>query len=286
VLQALLVTALWSTSWVLIKIGLDDIPALTFAGLRYMLAFVCLLPLAWRGGHLSALRQASRATWQRLIALGLLLYTVTQGAQFLGLERLPAATVSLLFSFTTGVVALLSIPLLSERPTRGQWGGIVIYLLGALIYFYPVTFPRQQIEGLLIMLVGVLANAFSAVLGREVNRAATLPALAVTVSSMGIGATLLLGVGVVVQEVPALSIQNWVIVAWLALINTAFAFTLWNHTQRTLPAVETSIINNTMLIQIAVLAWIFLGETLSAREIGGLALAALGTLLVQLRRHL
>jgi len=286
VLQALLVTALWSTSWVLIKIGLDDIPALTFAGLRYMLAFVCLLPLAWRGGHLSALRQASRATWQRLIALGLLLYTVTQGAQFLGLERLPAATVSLLFSFTTGVVALLSIPLLSERPTRGQWGGIVIYLLGALIYFYPVTFPRQQIEGLLIMLVGVLANAFSAVLGREVNRAATLPALAVTVSSMGIGATLLLSVGVVVQEVPALSIQNWVIVAWLALINTAFAFTLWNHTQRTLPAVETSIINNTMLIQIAVLAWIFLGETLSAREIGGLALAALGTLLVQLRRHL
>lgn len=41
VLQALLVTFLWSTSWVLIKIGLADIPALTFAGLRYVLAFWC-----------------------------------------------------------------------------------------------------------------------------------------------------------------------------------------------------------------------------------------------------
>ena len=34
VLQALFVTFLWSTSWVFIKFGLVDIPALTFAGLR------------------------------------------------------------------------------------------------------------------------------------------------------------------------------------------------------------------------------------------------------------
>jgi len=44
VLQALFVTFLWSTSWVLIKIGLEQIPALTFAGLRYSLAFLCLVP--------------------------------------------------------------------------------------------------------------------------------------------------------------------------------------------------------------------------------------------------
>jgi hypothetical protein len=49
VLQALLVTFLWSTSWVLIKIGLVDIPALTFAGLRYALATLVLLPFVLRG---------------------------------------------------------------------------------------------------------------------------------------------------------------------------------------------------------------------------------------------
>ena len=42
VFQALFVTFLWSTSWVLIKIGLVDIAPLTFAGLRYGLAFLCL----------------------------------------------------------------------------------------------------------------------------------------------------------------------------------------------------------------------------------------------------
>ena len=85
-LQALFVTLLWSTSWVLIKLGLDDIPALTFAGLRYVLAFLCLLPLAWRSGQLGALRRLPRADGRRLAVLGLLYYTVTQGAQFLGLR--------------------------------------------------------------------------------------------------------------------------------------------------------------------------------------------------------
>lgn len=284
-LQALFVTLLWSTSWVLIKIGLDDIPALTFAGLRYALAFLCLLPLAWRSGQLAALRRLPRTGWRRLIALGLLFYTVTQGAQFLGLERLPAATVSLLLSFSAALVPLLGIPLLGETLTRSQWGGVGVYLIGALVYFYPVSIPAGEAVGLLIVLGGVLTNSLSTVLGRDVNRAGTLPALAVTVASMGVGSVALLGAGIVTQGLPALSASGWLIIAWLAVVNTAFAFTLWNHTQRTLPAVETSIINNTMLIQIAVLAWVFLGEALNAREIGGLALAAAGTLLVQLRRR-
>ena len=42
--QALLVTFLWSTSWVLIKFGLGEIPPLLFAGLRYGLAALILLP--------------------------------------------------------------------------------------------------------------------------------------------------------------------------------------------------------------------------------------------------
>src|SRR5688500_9866547 len=45
VFQAIFVTVLWASSWVLIKLGLRaSLPALTFAGLRYVLAFVCLMP--------------------------------------------------------------------------------------------------------------------------------------------------------------------------------------------------------------------------------------------------
>jgi drug/metabolite transporter (DMT)-like permease len=92
-----------------------------------------------------------------------------------------------------------------------------------------------------------------------------------------------LAAGLLLEPWPQLDWSSWGIVIWLAVVNTAVAFTLWNHTLRTLSAMESSIINNTMLIQIAVLALLFLGETLTGLEIVGLLLAALGALLVQVR---
>lgn len=281
VLQALFVTFLWSTSWVLIKVGLDEIPALTFAGLRYSLAFLLLLPLVARGNMRSAISRLTKRNWGLLIALGVVMYALTQGAQFLALERLPAQTTSLLLSFTPVVVAFLAMALLAERPAPWQVGGVALFLLGALTFLYPATFPADQVVGLVIAGVGLLANAGASVLGRYLNRSASLPAAAVTLVSMGVGAFLLLATGLATQGMPELSLRSWAIVVWLAAVNTAFAFTLWNLTLRQLTAMESSIINNTMLIQIAVLAWVFLGENLGVRQVIGLILASAGTLVVQ-----
>lgn len=282
ILQALFVTFLWSTSWVLIKFGLQDIPPLTFAGLRYSLAFLCLFPFAWRSYCHHPVRPTAQE-WRHLVVLGFLFYAVTQGAQFVGLAYLPAVTVNLLLNFTTLVVTVLSIYFLAERPTLFQWGGAALFLLGVLSYFYPVTIPAGQAIGFVVVLFGVLANALSAILGRSLNRQRRLPPLTVTVISMGIGAFLLLCVGLLRQGLPRLSLLSWAVILWLAVVNTALAFTLWNHTLRTLTAVQSSILNNTMLIQIALLAWLFLGERPTGRAIVGLALATAGALIVQLR---
>ena len=85
ILQALLVTFLWSTSWVLIKFGLDDIPALTFAGMRYVLAFLFLLPFFFRSGQAAQLKTLTRKDWLTLAGLGLVGGTRGSGAsQFCG----------------------------------------------------------------------------------------------------------------------------------------------------------------------------------------------------------
>ena len=274
---------LWSTSWVLIKIGLSGIPALTFAGLRYGLAFLCLLPFLFRPGEMAALRRLPTSAWVRLLALGLLYYTLTQGALFVGLTHLPAVTVSLLYNFSPILVALLGIPLLVERPSTWQWLGVVLSIAGATLYFYPVALPGGELIGFVAVTIGVIANAGSSILGRQINRVGNIPPLGVTAVSMGFGAFVLLSAGIVRDGVPAISLSNWAIIAWLALVNTAFAFTLWNHTLRTLSAVESSVINNTMLIQIAILAWIFLGERLTWQEVAGLVVSGLGVVILQLR---
>ena len=109
--------------------------------------------------------------------------------------------------------------------------------------------------------------------------------MTVTVVSMGIGSVVLLAGGIAVQGLPRLTLTHWAIIAWLAAVNSALAYTLWNRTLRTLAAFESSIINNTMLFQIALLAWVFLGEQLSWQMATGMIVAALGTLVVQIRRQ-
>lgn len=281
--QALLVTFLWSTSWVLVKLGLQDIPALTFAGIRYSLAFVCLVCLAAASRRIGWLRSLTLRQWGMLGLLGIFYYTITQGAMYYGLAYLPAITVSLLFSFTTLIVALFGILWLAEKPTGRQWLGIALCAVAGVVFFYPAEFPHSQIIGIVVVVAGVLANAIAAVMGRYINRRGDLPPLAVTTVSMGIGALLLLMSGLATEPIPTLTLLHWGMIAWLAVVNTAIAFTLWNHTLRTLPAVESSIVNNTMLVQIALLAWLFLGEGITLQKGIGMALALVGAILVQIR---
>jgi drug/metabolite transporter (DMT)-like permease len=280
VFQALFVTLLWSTSWVLIKIGLHDIPPLTFAGLRYTFAALCLVPFALQR---DSIRKLTARQWWQIVTLGVVFYSVTQGAQFLGLAYLPAATVNIMLNFTTVVVALLSFFVLQERLTSMQWIGVIISVIGAIVYFYPTHFPASEITGIAIMIVGILANAISSVMGRKVNRDGPRDSITVTSVSMSAGAILLLIGGITFQGMPSLSATNWGFILWLAVVNTALAFTLWNRSLQTLTAVESSVINNTMLIQIPILAWVFLGEALTTQKIIGMIIAGAGTLIVQMR---
>lgn len=287
ILQAIFVTILWASSWILIKFGLrNNIPAITFAGLRYGLAWLCLIPfMLLKPERRSALRRLSRADWLQLGALGLVFYTLTQGAQFLGLAYLPAAMLNLLLNLTPVVVGFAGAMFLHSPPTPVQWFGIGLATVGVGFYFLPISLPQAQVIGVIVAAVGILANAGSSLLGREINRHRLLSPLLVTFISMGIGSGFLLAIGTVTQGFGSMTWQDWAIVIWLAVVNTAFAFTLWNHTLRTLTAVESSVINSLMMPQIAILALLFLGETLSAKEIWGLILVGTGVLIVQMKRQ-
>ena len=281
ILAALLVVTLWSTSWVLIKQGLEDIPPLTFAGLRYFLAFVTLVPFAVSRSNRGILQRITPKTWVTLGLLGLLLYALGVGGQYVALFHLPTVTTRLLFAFDTIVVALVSGFLLHERPAWLQWLGIVTALVGIYAYFSPVDISISQLAGILAALIGTLGFAMAAIVGRNVGRSRSLPPLLVTAVSMGVGGVVLISCGLLLEGLPAISPRNWIIILWLSVVNTALAFVIWNYTLRTLTAVESNIITNVMVPEIAVLGWWFLGENLSGLDLIGLGLVVLGTVLVQ-----
>ncbi|MCJ7779930.1 MAG: DMT family transporter [Acidimicrobiia bacterium] len=281
---ALFVTVLWSSSWVLIRWGLDGegLRPISFAALRYGLA--ALLVIAWmlvrEPGAGSTIRHMGRPMILRIVALGVLMYALTQGAQFVAIANQPAATTSLVLSWSPLLVAGLAAVSLSEIPARRQIAGAVLVVVGAWAYFAGnLGFTRV---GMAAAFVGLGAGVAASVLGRAINRTRHLSPVIVTALSMTIGSAILVVVGFAAEGVPDVSAKAWLIIVWLAVVNGAFAFTLWNRSLQRLSAVESAGINNTMLIQIAALAWLFLDETPGIAEVAGIALVSIGVFLIQL----
>ena len=189
-----------------------------------------------------------------------------------------------MFNFTPLAVAVMGIILLNERPGLRQIAGILIFICGILLYFSPFNNIQNERLGIIVMSFGVAANALSAVIGRRINMKREIDPVVVTFVSMLIGGTVLLAAGLARDGIPELSPANILSLIWLAVVNTALAFTLWNYSLRTLTAIESSIINGTMLIQIAVLSVIFLDTDLSSRKVISLFIVAAGAILVQIKR--
>jgi drug/metabolite transporter (DMT)-like permease len=282
---ALAVTVLWSSSWVLIRAGLrqDRLPPLTFAGLRYVTAAAALwVAVALNRAARGQLAGLTRRSAGHLAVLGVVFYALTQGAQFAAIDAQPVATTSLFLTLTPLLVGLTSGRLLSERPGRAQAVGAMLVPAGAAAYFSGTLGTTPA--GLAACAVALAANAGASLLGRGINRdTATAPLITTTVS-MTIGAVTLLAAGAVTEGWPTLSGQAVAIIAWLAIINTAVAFTLWNFSLRHLTAGESSVVNNAMLPQIGLLGWVFLGEAPGPWQWAGMLLVAAGVVIGQ-HRH-
>lgn len=281
-------TFLWATSWVLIKIGLDDLDLqpVSFAGLRYALAAILLLPFGWRAVRAARRggERVDRDLLRRLLVLGVVLYAVAQGTQFAALAVLPAATVGLVLSTIPVWIGAVAWLRGTERASRTQLLGIGLLVAGAALYFGQVDLGTAGWFGLASAALCAASSTAGQHLARDLNRDAQGRlggAIGLTAVSMGVGSLALLAAGVALEGWPGLDERGWAIVAWLAAVNTAFAFTIYNRALRVLTAVESSTIVNLLLVMVAIMAWVFLGEVLDLRQVIGLAIVTIGVLFVQ-----
>lgn len=280
-LEAFLVTLLWSSSYVLMKIGLTQLSPLTLVALRYMVASAILTPLALARGQAKLLRE--RRSLLKMGFLGLTGYTVAQGLQCLGLFYLSAVSVTFILNFTPVIVLVFGVMFLGEYPTPLQLGGMGLVLLGAYLFFN-APLSAYTLLGVAITLVSGVGWATYLVSGRLMFLRERISILGMTAFSMGFGTAILTVAAFSLEGPSAISLFSWGIIIWLGVVNTALAFFLWNHALQRLEAFEISVLQNTMLVQIAVLSWLFLGEELTVTKLIPMALVFFGALIVQLRK--
>lgn len=286
VIIGVVVTFLWATSVVLIRIGVsdEDVQPIGFAGTRFALAAILLLPLALPGIRAAPTWQGSRRWLSGVAIYGLLLFGVAQVGFYLSLGQLEASTVGLFMGLAPAVTATVALRSRHERASALQVGGIAVLIAGILVYFGLEAPSGGATSGLLAAASIPIVVGGAAVLGRRVavdSRSYGGPA-SMTAIAMLVGAAMTLLLALVVEGVPRFSPSAWLLIVWLAVINTALTYTLWAQSQRSLRAVESSVLGDLTIVQVALLGWVVLGEGLDVAQIVGIVLAMGGVILVQI----
>jgi len=276
---ALLVTIIWSSTFVIVKMGLESLGPLTIAGLRYLIGSLVLAPFL-------LLRRSSRAPvskklWPKLILIGISAYTIGNGALFWGLKYIPATTGSFLMSMIPLLVLFGGAILLKEIPTRWQILGVILSLFGSGLFFSSGLMPGEP-QGVVVLVIGLLGIMAFSLLGRGIARDKELDTLRLTTLPLLIGGGVSLLLALAVEGLPLITWRGFLIVSWLAIINTAGGYMLYNHSLQELTALEMNMVMNLSPLFTALLGWILLGETLSLIQIIGMLVVIGGVILVQI----
>lgn len=281
-IEAALVTTIWGSSFILVKLALPSLGPLTIAAFRYFLAFLLLLPFAYRRNR-TVDRIISKRLWIRLGLIGFSAYAIGNGALFLGLEHLPATTVSFLMSISPIFILFAGVFWLKEIPTRFQMVGVVVVLLGSFLFFLPGLSPGEPL-GIAIVLFGMIGFTVFGILGREVARDRQIDTLTLTTYPLGFGGGVLVIAALLIEGIPEFTIFSLTIVLILAVVNTAAGYLLYNHSLQTLTALEMNIILNLAPLVTLFLAYYILGETIESIQFIGMLLMIIGVAFVQQTR--
>ena len=281
ILEMLLVTVIWASSFVFVKMILSNLGPLTIAGLRYFLAFLILLPFMINKRR--AIRNISPRTWFHLILTGLSAYTAGNGALFWGLKYLPATTTSFLMGLSPLLILFGGLIFLKEVPSWLQIVGVMIALAGNALFFSSGLQPGEPL-GIAIVAFGLLGFSAFGVLGRGMARDNRVNTIHLTGFPLGIGGGLLLLIALPLEGRPIFDQKALLIILWLAIINTAIAYILYNHALKRITALEVNVFLNLSPLGTATLAWFLLGESLSCKELFGVVIVIIGVTLVQVKQ--
>lgn len=118
---------LWGSVWLFIKIGVADLPPISFAGLRLAIAFVILLPLVWRS---RASLPRARGDWAAIASTGFLLLGVNYALVFWGAQFIASGMIAVLQAVTPAFGLLFGRWLTGTRVSAAQLFGVALGVAG------------------------------------------------------------------------------------------------------------------------------------------------------------
>jgi drug/metabolite transporter (DMT)-like permease len=281
----LILSLIWGSTWSFIKVGLRDLPPITFAAVRFLIAAVILWLIV-------VLRRSAiprtRRDWLIIGWTGLIAFTVNYGLIFWGEQYIASGLAAVLQATIPAfglVIAHFYLP--AERMTMRKLAGVVIGIAGVGLIFY----DQLKIEGVAALwgsaalVISSICAAYSNVLVKAHCR--HLDPAALAGGQMLCGLAPLMVFGALWEGNPFL--LRWTepavfSILYLALVGSALAFLLYYWLVRKIEVTKTMLIALVTPVIALLIGVIRLDEEVSWRVGTGSAAILSGISLILVQR--
>jgi drug/metabolite transporter (DMT)-like permease len=271
VLSLVIVTAIWGSTFVLIKDLVATLPVTDFLAVRFIVAAAVLVVAFWR-----QVRRLSREEMLRGGALGVV-YGLAQILQTAGLDRSSAAVSGFVTGMYVVLTPILAALLLRQRTSRSVWLAVALSTVGlALLALRGLSVGSGELLVLgsaALYAVHIVGLARWSVPGDALALSAVQMVTIAVVCSLGA-----IPGGVVLPD----GVGQWSGVLYTALAAGALALVLQTWAQGHLSAARAAVIMTMEPVFAALFAVLVGGEHVTVRMLAGGTLVLAAMYLVEL----
>ena len=282
----LILCGIWGSTWLFIKLGLADLPPLTFAGIRFLFASSILF-LIIVARRVRWPRQ--RTDWLVIAVVGLLQFSLNYGLVFWGEQRIPSGLAAVLQStFPAFGLVIAHFYLPNEPMTGKKVVGVLLGFLGVgIVFSQQLSIAGQSaLLGSIALVLSALCGSYGNVLVKAYGT--QIDPFVLAAGQMICGFPPLLALGIATEGNPFHF--HWtgraiLALTYLVLVGSVLAFTLFYWLVRHMDVVNTMLIALVTPVVAVVLGIIVLHEQLDWRLFVGAACIISGISFIVLRKR-
>ncbi len=280
----------WGSTYVGIRVGVESIPPLAMAAIRYLIAGAVLFPIARLGGgrELRAADRPGLRPWLGMAVVGTMLLAFGNGAASYAEQTLPAGLTALLIATVPIWMVLADRVINGQRIPPVSWLALIVGAAGVAILARP--HGHGAVLPVLIVLGGALSWGTGSVLAGRLP-APSRPLLGSAMEMLA-GGAVLTGLAAVTGELSRfdpgqVSGRSWLALLYLIGPGSLLAMTCYVIALRRLPTASVSTYAYVNPVVAVGLGALLLGERLTVVTLtgGAVVLASVALLLVNRARQ-
>lgn len=272
---------LWGTTFLAIRIVVEELPPLFAAGARFFIAGIVLLGFMLAKGE----TRPSARQWRNLLVMSLLMFVAEYGPLFWAEKYVPSGVVSVLAATIPIITLVLEMLILRQQKWRLSLAAATLLgFAGVGVLLLPGGPQHFPVLPCVAILCGCTTWSLGTVLSRSMDLPAARPVTAGATMMLGGGILLLISAGFgEMHPLPHVSLRAAGALLYLIVFGSLLAFTAFLWLLAHMPATRVASHAYVNPIVAVALGYFAAGEPVTLRTLAGTALV-LASVFMILRR--